>query len=119
LTANGRPSDADVAAANRTHEDHHATDDETAFNSTILGWDSLLIIAKVFNQKFNGPDLPTCKATLFSTMGGTPDSIAELYRKRCDDAGHAFHQTPAGRTLRASNPASDPACNTATIELRQ
>jgi len=119
LTANGRPSDADVAKANRTHEDHHAADHRIAFNSTIGNWDTLLTAAWISNQIFSGPDVATCEASLYAAMGGTPESIADDYFNSCLAAGAAFHATPAGGPLAASNPASDATCGVATVEVRQ
>ena len=42
LTAKGDRTDADVAAANRTHEDRHATDDEKVFNAVVVPWDTAM-----------------------------------------------------------------------------
>ncbi len=46
FSAHGLPDDAAMFQANRRHEDHHATDHETAFNSTILNWDIALMDAQ-------------------------------------------------------------------------
>lgn len=120
LTANGRPSDADVATANRTHEDHHARDDETVFNATIAKWDKLLVAAMNSKQKFQGTDITACEAALASAMGGTPEEIAVNYRNDSLRAGAAFHQPlPDNGDLRGSNQKADAACNAVTIDVRQ
>jgi hypothetical protein len=69
LTANGKPSDADVAAANRKHEDNHAANHGTVFAATISNWDILLTNALNAGTTFNGADQPACEAALFSAMG--------------------------------------------------
>jgi hypothetical protein len=117
LTAIGKPSDADVAAGVRTHEDRHAADDEKVFQSTIGAWDLQLTIAQAFKSRFSGKDAFECEESLYQALGGTPDAVALRYRNDGLAAGVAFHGTPAGRNVGVANATADPDCTAATIEV--
>lgn len=119
LTARGVPSDADVAAANRTHEDRHATDHSTVFNAIMVPWDNALTQALNNRRSFRGADQAAAEAELFRSVGGTPDQIATNLWTTWTGTGDAFHATPNGGPLRLSNPVSDPGCTTVTVDVRQ
>lgn len=119
LAANGKPSDADVAKANRTHEDHHATDDEAMFNATIGKWDKKMTDAETAKTVFEGATRTDCETALNQAMGGPPKKVADSYFNGCLGAGTAFHATATGGELTASNATSDAACNKAEIDVRQ
>lgn len=119
LTANGIPSDADVAAANRTHEDHHAADHQDAFNAAFGPWDTAVTAAQASTTEFNGADIAASEAALWTAMGGTPEQIARAYRTDGFARGRRFHGTGAGGPLRTSNPASNANCSAASVEVRQ
>jgi len=119
VTAHGRPSDADVATANRTHEDHHATDDEQAFNATIGTWDQKMTDAEKNNKVFEGASTTKCEMAIHAAMEGTPKSIAAKYWGYASAAGDAFHRTAGGGNLTASNATWDPACAHVDIDVRQ
>jgi hypothetical protein len=119
LTAHGQPSDAKVAEANRTHEDHHAADFAAVFAKTIGRWDALLGAAKSSGTTFKGADAPACEGALFAAMGGTPESIATNYRDGCRGSGRAFHNTPAGGPLSVSNQSADATCTSCSVDVSQ
>jgi len=119
VTAHGQPSDADVAKANRAHEDHHAADDERAFNMTIGEWDKKMTDAEKDKKVFEGTGPTNCEMALHAAMGGTPKSVADRYWGNASAAGDEFHHTAGGGQLRASNATSDPACDNVDIDIRQ
>jgi hypothetical protein len=118
FTVKGVPSDADVAAKNRTHEDHHAADITSAFNGSVVPWDKNLTKAQAAQTSFQGPDVDTCEATLFGTMGGKPEDVAANYLDAYSKTIAAFHATPAGKPIDISNQSSDPSCDVVTAEAR-
>jgi hypothetical protein len=119
LTAKGDPKDADVAAANRTHENRHATDDERVFKAVVVPWDTAMTKAQSSGRVFSGADASACETALYAAMGGTPDTIATKLWDDVDAAGHAFHGTPAGGQLRGFDPSANADCSTATVKVRQ
>jgi hypothetical protein len=119
LTAKGDPKDADVAAANRTHEDRHATDDEKVFKAVVVPWDTAMTKAQSSGRVFSGADAPACETALYAAMGGTPETIATRLWDDVDAAGHAFHATPAGGRLHAFDPWANADCSTATVRVKQ
>ena len=119
LTAKGDRTDADVAAANRTHEDRHATDDEKVFNAVVVPWDTAMTKAQSSRRVFSGADASACDTALYAAMGGTPDTIATKLWDDVDAAGHAFHKTAAGAQLRAFDPWANADCSTATVRVKQ
>ena len=92
----GDPCDAAMFAANRRHEDHHATDHQAAFNSTIVPWDKKLTEAQTAGTVFNGPSEITAKAALHFAMGGSEYHVAEAFMNAWGAAVDAYHHTPAG-----------------------
>jgi hypothetical protein len=103
-------------AANRRHEDHHAADDQIAFNASVGAWDAKLTAAAAANTVFPGPTNADAQATLFAAMGGTPDQIADSYWNNVNAAGAAFHATPAGGTVSVSNPTCNADCSTSAVD---
>ena len=119
LTANGQPNDAAVAAANRTHEDHHAADHQAAFNAAFGIWDARVTAAYIAGTKFTGPTVGAAETALWTHMGGTPEDVAAVYRTDALARGGAFHRTAAGGPLVGFHPRAGAGCNTATIKVRQ
>ena len=111
----GDPSDAAMHAANRRHEDHHATDHRDAFNATILPWDTKLTAAKAAGTKFAGATAAAAEAALWAAMGGTPDAIADAFMARCAAAVVAYHGSAAGGPIGAPTGATAAAdCSTSS-----
>ena len=119
LTAKGDPKDADVAKANRTHEDRHATDDKKVFKAVVVPWDTAMTKAQSSRRVFSGADASACETALYAAMGGTPDTIATKLWDDVDAAGIAFHGTPAGGKLHAFDPWANADCSTATVRVKQ
>lgn len=117
VTAHGKPSDADVAKANRTHEDHHATDDEQAFKDTVGKWDEKLTQAEKDKRVFEGESAAKCETAIYAATDGTPKSVAGRYWGSVDAAGKAFHRTAGGGTLGISSATVDPGCAHVDIDV--
>jgi hypothetical protein len=119
FTAHGDPGDAALATANRTHEDHHAADDQAAFNGTIVRWDAALAAAQKSGNAFTGATAAGAEAALHTAMGGTPAQVAQSYWNQCDAAGAAFHATPAGGKLHVHDATADAACAAVSCKVSQ
>jgi len=114
----GDPSDAQMFAANRRHEDHHAADHEAAYNGSLVTWDSNLIVAQVLNEEFHGPTQADAEAALFARVGGTPDQKAEQFFNEAIRLGQAFHATPAGGPVGApTDPQANADCSTSSAKF--
>lgn len=118
LTAHGKPTDGDVAVANRTHEDHHAKDDETIFNNVLGNWDRAMAAAKSSIKIYKGADQAASETALYADVGGTPAQVATNFWDAVDAAGRAFHGTPGGTELTAFNATSSADCATTAIDVR-
>jgi hypothetical protein len=113
----GDPSDAHMFTANRRHEDHHATDHETAFNGSIVPWDANLTAANTAGTTYHGANNAAARAALFAAMGGTPNQIADAYMNACAAAVVAYHGTAAGDPVGApTNPNANATCSTSSAE---
>jgi hypothetical protein len=104
----GDPTDAAMHAANRRHEDHHATDHRAAFDSTIKPWDARLTAAQKSGTGYHGATEADAEAALYTAMGGKAEGIADAYNDACLAANNAFHGTPKGGAV---EPATDPKAN--------
>jgi hypothetical protein len=116
FSANGKPNDAAMFAANRRHENHHAADHQAAFNGSVVPWDTRLTAAKTAGTVFSGPSAAAAEAALHAAMGGTPDQIADAFMNACAAAVVAYHGTPAGGPVSADNPASNADCSTSSVD---
>jgi hypothetical protein len=116
FSANGKPSDAAMFAANRRHEDHHATDHQTAFNGSVVPWDAKLTAAATAHTVFPGPTNAAAEAALYAAMGGTPDQIADAFMNACSAAVNAYHGTAAGGGVTATNSTSNADCSTSAVD---
>jgi hypothetical protein len=116
LRAIGKPTDAAMFAANRRHENHHATDHKTSFNGSIVPWDARLAAAKTANTIFSGPTEAAAEAALYAAMGGTPDQVADAYFNACQAAVIAYHGTPTGGSVTQANPTANADCSTSSVE---
>jgi hypothetical protein len=112
----GKPSDAAMFAANRRHEDHHAVDHRTAFNGSIVPWDTKLTAAQAAGTTYNGPTEADAVAALYAAMGGTPDQVADEFMNACQAAVIAYHGTAAGGPVTQSNPKASADCSTSSID---
>jgi hypothetical protein len=111
--AYGDPSDAAMASANRRHEDHHASDMQSAFNDIIVPWDQKVTAAKTAGTKFNGASAAAAEAALWTAMGGTRDEIADAFTARVVADINTFHASPAGGPVSLSatqNPGARASC---------
>jgi hypothetical protein len=102
LRAFGDPTDAAMQAANRRHEDRHASDIRAAFNAIVVPWDQKLTAAKVAGTKFHGATAADAEAALWASMGGTPMEIANAFINRLVSDSNAFHATATGGPVRQS-----------------
>lgn len=112
--AAGDPTDAAMKAANRRHENHHATDMQSAFNDIIVPWDQKVTAAKAAGTKFHGASAATAEAALWTAMGGTKDQIADAFTARVVADIAAFHATAAGGPVSVSatkNPGASSNCS--------
>ncbi|HEY1180377.1 MAG TPA: hypothetical protein VGF17_29835 [Phytomonospora sp.] len=112
--AAGDPSDAAMKAANRRHEDHHASDMHSAFTDIIVAWDQKVTNAKTAGTKFHGATKAAAEAALWTAMGGTRDEIADAFTDRVVNDINAFHGTPAGGPVSLSstkNPGANSNCS--------
>jgi hypothetical protein len=115
FSAIGDPSDAEMFAANRRHEDRHATDHEAAFNASVKPWDDKLFFAFVLGTTFNGATQAAAAAALHAAMGGTPDQIADKYMDGCAAGVVAYHGTAAGGPIGApTSPTANADCSTSS-----
>ena len=119
FSVNGKPTDADFAANVRTHENLHAADHESGFNTVILDWDTKLEAAKTAGTVFNGPTMADAEAALFTAMGGTPSAVATRQHNTWIALNNATHTgttlaTGAGAT--PSNPVADATCSTSSLD---
>lgn len=110
--ARGDPSDAAMFAANRRHEDHHATDGNTAFNSSVVPWDARLTTANTAGTTFHGASEAAARAALFTAMRGTRDQVSDAFVAAWIAARDLFHTTPAGGPVGPStDPTAAPDCS--------
>ncbi len=112
----GKPTDADMFAANRRHEDRHATDHQAAFNGSIVPWDTNLAAAHTAGTTYNGPTEADAEAALYAAMGGTPNQVADAFMNACQAAVIAYHGTAAGGAVSQSNPSANATCSTSSVE---
>lgn len=112
----GKPSDAAMFSANRRHEDHHAADHRTAFNGSIVPWDTKLTAAQAAGTIYNGPTEADVVAALYAAMGGTPDQVADEFMNACQAAVIAYHGTAAGGPVTQSNPKASADCSTSSVD---
>ncbi len=116
---NGKPTDADFATNVRTHEDIHAADHKTAFNTVIVAWDTKLEAAKTANRVFSGATVADAEAALFRAMGGTPNQIATAQFAewiRLNNITHRGATLATGGTATPSNSAANATCTTSSID---
>ncbi|MBZ0303138.1 MAG: DUF4157 domain-containing protein [Anaerolineae bacterium] len=117
FTVNGIPSETDVAAANREHEDQHARDHQLAFQ-TIVIWDREMTRLKNSGQRFAGADMAACQANLFAAVGGTPIQVADDFFNTAIMLAQQFHSTPSGSNLKPpSNRQANADCSTSSMDL--
>jgi hypothetical protein len=113
----GDPSDAEMQAANRRHEDKHAADHKAAFNATIVPWDTKLTAAKAAGTKYQGTTAAEAEANLWKAMGGTPDEIADAFMAKCAAAVVAYHGSAAGGPIGApTGPTASADCSTSSAK---
>ncbi|MDH5653600.1 MAG: hypothetical protein OEZ39_17200 [Gammaproteobacteria bacterium] len=112
----GMPTDAEMFAANRRHEDHHAADHLAAFNASVVSWDTRMTAASAASTTYQGATEAEASAALHSAMGGNPHQVANDFFNRCIAAGRAYHGTPAGGTITSGNPQSNADCTTSSAE---
>ncbi len=117
FSINGSPSDGDLVANTRTHEEHHAADHERVFNAVMLPWDAAL--TRVFNAgtTFQEANPTSCEAALYRAVGRTPDQVANSLWSGWIGANNAFHASAAGATATASNPMANADCTTSSIDV--
>jgi hypothetical protein len=111
----GIPTDADLAAKIKTHEDRHAADYDKAFNAIVVPWDKKLTGA--LGMKYTGADGPSCEEALFRDMGGTPDDIANNLFYAWNKMIEAFHSRPAGQNLQPRDPQANADCSQIFMEI--
>ena len=121
FSVNGKPTDATFAANVRTHEDLHAADHRTGFNSVIVPWDTRLQAAQTASTEFSGATVAAAEAALFRAMGGTPNQIATAQHNewiRLNNLLHAIGTTIAtGGAATPSNSAANATCTTSSLDL--
>jgi hypothetical protein len=119
FSINGSPSDADMVANLRTHEQHHATDHERVFNAVLVPWDNALTATLNAGTIFRGDSPTACEAALYRAVGDSPDDIATKLWNAWIGADRVFHATPAGAVARPSNPQANADCSTSSIDVFQ
>jgi hypothetical protein len=117
FSALGKPSDDAIYKANRRHENRHVTDDQIAFNQTIVGWDRKLQRAKSNGTTFKGTDAAKAEAALWRAMGGTPQETARRFSFLSRDKGADFHDTPKGGKLKTFHGKANPDCSASSVEV--
>ncbi len=111
----GDPNDAAMFTANRRHEDHHATDHHTAFDGSILAWDTKLTVAAGAGTNFHGATEAAAETALYAAMGGTPDQVADAYFNEAVRLNNNFHATPKGGNVGPpTGPTADATCSTSS-----
>jgi len=110
------PTDANMFAANRRHEDHHAADHETAFKGSIVPWDTKLTAAQSAGTVFNRPTEADAVAALYAEMGGTPDQVADACFNDAVAANNTYHGTPVGGPVTSANPTANADCSVSSCE---
>ena len=110
--ARGDPTDAAMIAANRRHEDHHATDRHDAFNGSVVPWDARLTAANAAARTFHGATNAAAQAALFAAMGGTATQVMAACLAAGAAARDTFHATAAGGPIGApTDPTAAPDCS--------
>jgi hypothetical protein len=112
----GKPTDAEMKAANRRHEDHHATDFQVSFVTAFIPWDVHLTVAAAVHTAFQGADQPAAERALWTAMGGTPDDVADNFTNACATAIANFHGTPKGGNVTTDNPTANADCSQSSVE---
>jgi Domain of unknown function (DUF4157) len=113
----GDPSDAAMFAANRRHEDHHVADHHTAFNGSIVPWDTRLTAAQAARTEFNRPTEAAAEAALYAAMGRTPDQVADAYFNEAVRLNNNYHGTAAGGPVGApTSPTANADCSTSSAK---
>jgi hypothetical protein len=90
-----------MAAANRRHEDHHATDGQAAFTATVVPWDASLTAANTAGTTYHGATDAAARTALFAAMGGTTIQIQNALVGAWNAAIATYHGTPAGGPIGA------------------
>jgi hypothetical protein len=89
--------DEDTFLANvRRHEQRHADDHATRFNTIVQRWDGRLLKAMNNRTEFAGTSEDLAKQNLSTAVGGTPDEVATRFFDACDKASSAFHEQDEG-----------------------
>jgi outer membrane protein OmpA-like peptidoglycan-associated protein len=114
--AMGQPTDAAMFAANRRHEDRHASDHRVAFNGSLVPWHRNLAAAQSAGTTFRGPTQADATTALYAAMGGTPNAIADAFFSACAAAVRVYHGTAAGGTVTSANPRANATCTTSSVE---
>lgn len=120
FSVNGKPTDAGFAANVRTHENLHAADHRTGFNSIIVPWDARLQAAQLAGTVFSGASVADAEAALFSAMGGTPDQIATAQFNewiRLNNVTHTGTTLATGGPATPSNSAANATCTTSSLDV--
>ncbi len=118
LTVKGIPTDADIRASVRTHEEKHADDIEAAFNAVVVPWDNAMTAAKDAKQVFKGPAIESCEYSLFKAVGGDPFSIAGKLADLIEFAAKKLHYRPTGTGVKIVNYQSDRSCDVVTSYVK-
>lgn len=114
----GDPNDAAMFAANRRHEDHHATDFLASFTAVFVPWDVNLKVAVAFGRSFHGATAAAAEAALFKAMGGTTEETADAFTASAAAAIGAFHGTAKGGPVGPpTGPVSDATCSTSSANF--
>jgi hypothetical protein len=116
FTAHGLPSDAEMAASNRRHEDHHVADHRRNFLNIIGVWDTKMTAAQAAGTTYEAGDNAAAEAALHAAMGGTPREIAANWFNADSTSGDAYHGTAAGGPISWDNARSNPDCSTAEVD---
>lgn len=94
----GEPKDKDLRTKVKTHEKHHADDDEAVFNDLLGTWDKELTKTYKQNLKAKGPSLNICEKGLYLVGGKdrNPDDLVSNIANGIVTKATDFHKSDAG-----------------------
>ena len=117
----GDPSDVEMLAASRRHEDRHK-DDFSGYFFILYWWDTELDKAAAgggsLSTSFHGRTKAEAAAALFNAMGGTPDEIADQLFDALVESVNAYHSTPEGGPVVCDSDSAnaDESCSTSSVK---
>jgi len=120
LIVKGMEINDDQRLRTRTHEDQHAADYQTIFDTVLAPWDNLVSDALKNKATAEGDSAQACEDALYAAHAGNqkPSDLITAIIDNINQMATTFHRSAAGRNVIVSNPVADATCSTLTVEAR-